>query len=186
MLNDGVKVNNIYYWSDEFRNPELVGKQVPVRYDPFNMGEASAYVNGRWITGTSEYFWFFQGRTEREMLLAGSEIRRRDQLLNRNRPLTAKRLAEFISSLEQEESSLRAERILLQRSRDVELSDVHALINGSQSGSTKPLQLPTKGLASNTIEESLNGKEFSQPSHIVNEESPEQLEELDLMEELKW
>jgi hypothetical protein len=120
------------------------------------------------------------------MLLAGSEIRRRDLLLNRNRPLTAKRLAEFIGSLEQEESSLRAERILLQRSRDVELRDVHALINGGQSGSTKPLQLPTKVQASNIIEEPLNGKEASEPSHIVNGESHEQLKELDLMEELNW
>ncbi len=186
MLNDGVKVNNIYYWSDEFRNPELVGRQVPVRYDPFNMGEAYAYVSGRWITGTSEYFWFFQGRTEREMLLAGSEIRRRDQLLNRNRTLTAKRLAEFISSLEQEESSLRAQRILLQRSRDGELRDIHALINGGQSASTTPLQLPAKGQDSNAIDEPLSGKKASEPSHTVNEESHEQLEELDLMEELNW
>ena len=186
MLNDGIKVNNIYYWSDEFRNPELVGKQVPVRYDPFNMGEAYAYVNGRWITGTSEYFWFFQGRTEREMLLAGSEIRRRNQLLNRNRTLTAKRLAEFISSLEQEESSLRTERILLQRSRDIELRDVHALINGGQSSSTKPLQPPDKGHASNIVKEPLSDKEVYESSHIVSEESHEQLEELDLMEELNW
>jgi putative transposase len=186
MLNDGVKVNNIYYWSDEFRNPELVGKQVPVRYDPFNMGEAYAYVNGRWITGTSECFWFFQGRTEREMLLAGSEIRRRDQLLNRNRTLTAKRLAEFIGSLEQEEDSLRAQRILLQRSRDVELKDVHVLINGGQSAPVTPLQIPAKGQSSYTLEEPSSGEKASEPLDTVNEERHEQLEELDLMEELTW
>lgn len=185
-LNDGVKVNNIYYWSDDFRNPELVGRQVPVRYDPFNMGEAYAYVNGRWITGTSEYFWFFQGRTEREMLLAGSEIRRRDQLLNRNRTLTAKRLAEFVSSLEQEENSLRAQRILLQRSRDFELRDVHALINGGQPASMTPLQLPAKGQVSYTSEEPSSGEKASEPPGAVSEESHEQLEELDLLEELDW
>jgi hypothetical protein len=186
MLNDGVKVNNIYYWSDEFRNPELVGKQVPVRYDPFNMGEAYIYVNGRWITGTSEYFWFFQGRTEREMLLAGSEIRRRDQLLNRNRTLTAKRLAEFINSLEQEEKSLRAQRILLQRSRDIELRDVHALVNGGQPPSTTPLQLPVNSQDSSPSEESLADEKILDPADAVSNESHQQLEELDLMGELNW
>jgi putative transposase len=184
MLNDGIKINNIYYWSDEFRNPELVGKQVPVRYDPFNMGEAYAYANGRWIAGTSEYFWFFQGRTERETLLASSEIRRRDQLLNRNRSLTAKRLAEFIDSLEQEENNLRARRILLQRNRDLEVKNVHALINEGQPPSITAQQLLPKGQC--TLEASSIDERLSEPSHTVSKDNHEQLEELDLMGELNW
>jgi hypothetical protein len=185
-LNNGVKINNIYYWSDEFRNPEFVGKQVPVRYDPFNMGEAYAYVNGRWLTGTSEYFWFFQGRTEREMLLASAEIRRRDRLLNRNRSITAKRLAEFICSLEQEEHNLRAQRILLQRGRDNELQNVHAFINGGQPTPVTPLQLPAKSQDNSPFEEPPTSEKVSDSPNAISTESNEQIEELDLMGDLNW
>ena len=36
----GVKINYLYYWSvdDSFINPEVEGTNVPVRYDPFDMG----------------------------------------------------------------------------------------------------------------------------------------------------
>jgi transposase InsO family protein len=186
MLNDGIKVNNIYYWCDEFRIPELVNKQVPVRYDPFNMGEAYAYVNGRWITGTSEYYWFFQGRTEREMLLAGSEMRRRDKLLNRSCSLNAKRLAEFVESLEQEEKSLKAFRILLQRSRDNELKNIHALMNGDQSASPPPPRQMATSQEATPMDETSIGEQISGAPNTDSEELHDQLDELELMGELTW
>jgi putative transposase len=34
----GVKIDQIFYWSDRFRNPAVEGMRVPVRYDPFDAG----------------------------------------------------------------------------------------------------------------------------------------------------
>jgi hypothetical protein len=38
--NRGIKVNNIYYWSQSFRNPLVHGKKIQVRFDPWNVGIA--------------------------------------------------------------------------------------------------------------------------------------------------
>ncbi|MGL4621957.1 MAG: Mu transposase C-terminal domain-containing protein, partial [Chroococcidiopsis sp.] len=47
----GVKINYLYYWStdDSFLNPNIEGTSVPVRYDPFDVGTAYAYINGCWV-----------------------------------------------------------------------------------------------------------------------------------------
>ena len=45
----GVKVNQIYYWSDPFRNPAVEGTCVAVRYDPFDAGAAYAFVERQWV-----------------------------------------------------------------------------------------------------------------------------------------
>ncbi|MHC5828421.1 MAG: Mu transposase C-terminal domain-containing protein, partial [Nostoc sp.] len=71
----GIKVNYIYYWSDAFRNPNVEKTDVPVRYDPFDMGVAYAYVEKRWVRCISQYYSTFVGRTEKEVLLAAQEIR---------------------------------------------------------------------------------------------------------------
>ncbi len=71
----GIKVNYLYYWSDAFRNPEVERTKVPVRYDPFDVGVAYAYVQGRWVKCISQYYSIFEGRSEKELLLASQEIR---------------------------------------------------------------------------------------------------------------
>ncbi|MGK7898908.1 MAG: TnsA endonuclease N-terminal domain-containing protein, partial [Xenococcus sp. (in: cyanobacteria)] len=38
----GVKIHYIYYWSNQFRDPEIENTLVPIRYDPFNVGIAYA------------------------------------------------------------------------------------------------------------------------------------------------
>lgn len=45
----GVKVNNIYYWSDEFKKLKHEVKEVEVRYDPMDIGKAYANIEGKWI-----------------------------------------------------------------------------------------------------------------------------------------
>jgi transposase InsO family protein len=52
----GVRVNYLYYWSEAFRDPRVEETQVPIRYDPFNLGIAFAYVQGRWVQMYSEYY----------------------------------------------------------------------------------------------------------------------------------
>jgi putative transposase len=51
----GIKLNYLYYWSDAFRHPEVERTKVSIRYDPFDLGVAYAYVQGRWVNiGTAQ------------------------------------------------------------------------------------------------------------------------------------
>lgn len=114
----GVKVNQIYYWSDHFRNPAVEGTLVPVRYDPFDAGAASAFVERHWVRCYSQYHTIFQGRSEKEILLATHELRGRRQAGRDGKFTTAKTLADFLQSVESEEV------LLEQRMRDREVRSV--------------------------------------------------------------
>ena len=110
----GVKLNQIYYWSDRFRNPAVEGTCVAVRYDPFDVGTAYAFVERQWVRCYSEHHLIFQGRSEKEILLASHELRRRNQVCAGGKATTARKLADFLQTVESEEL------LLEQRMRDRE------------------------------------------------------------------
>lgn len=122
--NRGVKVNYIYYWANDFRQAGLAHRLVPVRYDPFDAGLAYAFVQGHWVRCISEYYARLRGRTEAELKLITAELRARHQRHARQSVVTARRLAEFIESLQQEEA-IQAELMSA-----AEGKQVIALING--------------------------------------------------------
>lgn len=103
----GVKIHHVYYWSDEFRDPELECRQVPVRYDPYDIGTAYAFSRNRWVRCHSEFYVTLRGRSEKEVSLATKELRRRHQqhACQRMR-LNAKVLATFLESVESQEALL--------------------------------------------------------------------------------
>ena len=108
----GVKINHIYYWSDSFREPGVEDETVPVRYDPFDTGTAYAFVRNQWVVCRSEHFAAFKGRSEKEVMIASREIQKRRQEHSRGGGITARRLADFLLSIESEEA------LLEQRLRD--------------------------------------------------------------------
>jgi hypothetical protein len=116
--NNGVKINNRYYWSNAFRNAELGNTSVPVRYDPYDAGLAYAFVKGIWVTCHSEHYQVFRGRTEREIMLASSELRKRQSRGGSVFNASAKKLAAFLTSVEAQEA------LLAQRLRDIETKKV--------------------------------------------------------------
>ena len=116
----GVKVRSLWYWADAFRDPTVEKTAVPVRYDPFDAGTIYAFVHGRWVTGIAEHFAAFQGRSEREVMLATAELRRRQQIHGQRVVVTARRLADFLASVEAEEV------LALQRRRDQEMARIRA------------------------------------------------------------
>jgi hypothetical protein len=122
----GVKINYVYYWSDEFRPATLEYTQVPVRYDPFDIGIAYAFVKSRWVQCISQYHLQLKGRSERELLLATTELRKRLSTHSKEISITGKRLAEFLSEASAHEA------ILAQRLRDAEARTVFAQMGGSQ------------------------------------------------------
>jgi transposase InsO family protein len=114
----GVKINHLCYWSDAFLNPEVEMRQVPIRYDPFNAGVAYAFVQKHWVECISELYAVFAGRSEREIQLTTAELKKRKQLHGQRFSITARKLADFLTSLEAEEV------LLEQRLRDFEAKEV--------------------------------------------------------------
>jgi transposase InsO family protein len=74
MAGRGVKINYIYYWCEAFRDADVAGRQVPVRYDPYDAGRAYAYVRNHWRQCHSEHYLKFQQRTERELMIAAAAV----------------------------------------------------------------------------------------------------------------
>ncbi|HBQ99296.1 MULTISPECIES: TnsA endonuclease N-terminal domain-containing protein [unclassified Roseofilum] len=130
----GVKINYVYYWSNLFRNPEIENTSVPVRYDPFNASIAYAFVQGQWVECISQYYAEFQGRSEKELRLATSELRNRHRN-NKKSKISAKKLANFLSSVEAQEV------LLEQRLHDAEAVEVFRVIDG---GKPTPAHMSSK------------------------------------------
>ena len=124
--NSGVKINRINYWTDEFRHPEIIGQQVPIRYDPFNVGIAYAYVDNSWRKCFSDYFSILENKTEKELQIATNILKKKQKDSGKTVAVTASKLARFIERLEDEE------QVLIQRIKDTEARPIFSVINGEQ------------------------------------------------------
>ena len=127
MPSRGVKINHIYYWCEAFRQNE--GEVVPVRYDPFDIGTAYAFVGKQWLQCYSDCYGTLQGRSEREIMLATEELRRQRHSHSASFNVTSRRLAEFLQSVEAEES------LLIQRARDRESRSIRMGISTATENS---------------------------------------------------
>ncbi|PSF37603.1 integrase [Aphanothece hegewaldii CCALA 016] len=122
----GIKINYIYYWSNLFRDPEVENTDLPVRYDPFDAGVAYAFVKGQWVQCISQYYAIFGGRSEKELKLATAELLKRYSNHHKNNRVSAKKLAEFLSSVEA------TEIVLEQRLHDMEARSIFSVIDGGR------------------------------------------------------
>lgn len=130
----GVKINNIHYYNEAFRDHEIERKQVPVRYDPFDLGVAFAFVKGRWVRCVSGHA--FTGRSEKEVMLASAELRRRNQYSSEQYRLTSAQMGRFLTSTEAEEA------LQQQRLQDAERKDVLRIIQGGRASDVSVAELP--------------------------------------------
>src|SRR5258708_580309 len=111
----GVTINYFLYWSEVFRDPRVEGRNVPVRYDPWNAAIAWAYVNDQWVICHSRYQGILNGRSEKEIKIATSLLREQMQSHGEVRmTITASKLAAFLDKAKQHEA------LLLHRARDIE------------------------------------------------------------------
>jgi hypothetical protein len=122
----GVKINYVYYYAKALDVREVHNKQVPVRYDPFDLGTAYAYVQGRWVQARSEHYLQLHGHTERERELASAELHKQHRNHIRDAAITAKRLADFFADLGGHET------VLSQHWNDAEARDVFAQMEDYQ------------------------------------------------------
>lgn len=126
ILNRGFKINYLYYWHYFFRNADIEHTQVPIRYDPCNLGIAYTYVKGQWLTCISDYYSNFNGRSERLIMLISEVLRARYKNESKKFIVTASRLAKYMDDAGQDE------HIVLERIRDLEVKKLLSLIESSR------------------------------------------------------
>ncbi|MBD1897731.1 DDE-type integrase/transposase/recombinase [Coleofasciculus sp. FACHB-129] len=133
----GVKINHLYYWHKSFSGIKVRDTDVEVKYDPFDITVAYAYVNKEWVKCSSGYIEELKGHSVRELMIATTELKKLNQIQNRKfSKITGKKLAQFFASVEKEEIALSPpgreakKAVLAQRRRDLEVKQVHALIDG--------------------------------------------------------
>jgi putative transposase len=129
----GVKINHIYYWSEMFLDPEVEKTRVPVRYDPYDASRAYAYVGGQWVGCISEHSAAFEGRSEKEIKIATEELRQQLKQYSNRSDITARKLADFVTSVEAEE----LEALAVQRMRDAEAQTISKIKEGGRRASAK-------------------------------------------------
>jgi transposase InsO family protein len=105
-LGRGVKINYISYWCDAMEDPKLERKRVPVRFDPFDLGTAYAFIDGLWRQCHSDYYQVFHGRSQKELLVASRELRARNRDRKPNYQISAAKLAQAFQSTNMLESLL--------------------------------------------------------------------------------
>ncbi len=114
----GVKINYIFYWCDAMDDPKIQRQQIPVRFDPFDLGTAYALIGGQWVQCHSDHYRIFQGRSQKELLIASKELHAQNRDRGPQFQVTAGKLAQAFQSIQLQES------LLLQRLRTRE---THAL-----------------------------------------------------------
>ncbi len=111
----GITVNGLHYWHDCMRASQVAGQTVPVRYEPYDMGVAYAYIGGQWLECIADAFAQVHGRSEREWDLILDEWREEQRQHSQKRiTLNGPLLAQFLHKLESDET------LLLQRQGDLE------------------------------------------------------------------
>jgi putative transposase len=86
-----------------------------VRYEPYDMGVAYAYIGGQWLECVADAFALVHGRSEREWHGILEEWREQQRQHSRKRiTLNGPLLGQFLHQLESDEA------LLLQQQRDLE------------------------------------------------------------------
>ncbi len=130
----GVVVNGLRYYNPLMRSSPDAGKRVEIRYEPFDMSLAYAFVDGQWLTCTADAFLQVQGRSEREWELILDEWREQQRVHHRKRvSIDSSLLAAFL------EEVLTEEALLAQQQRDLEgVSIREAIVGQSKMTSLEP------------------------------------------------
>ncbi len=128
----GIKLFGHYYQNDLFALKELIGQSVPIRYDPFDIGVLYAFVQNQWLPCQSQFYTQLSGRSERELAIITTELRRSAQVDKGSPNLSAARLAAFLEKAEGHQAWL------LQRQKDLESHPILDMLAGGPRVATPP------------------------------------------------
>ena len=111
----GITVNGLQYWNERMQATDIAGQSVPVRFEPYDMGVAYAYIDGQWLECIADTFAQVHGRSEKEWNLILDEWREHQRQHAQKRvTLNGHLLGQFLQQIEQEEA------FSLQHQRDFE------------------------------------------------------------------
>lgn len=142
----GIKINYIYYMCEAFRSGDVERSRVRVRYDPFNIGRAYAYVGNQWYRCISEQHLALEGHSEQELKLLSTELRRQKQQHGEHFTPNARMIADFLKSVGDREQAL----LQKQRKRDAEVRRIRAGIVDVSTPSSVDAQGQTTEQANRT------------------------------------
>jgi putative transposase len=131
----GIQVHYEFYRSKEL--DDVVGTEVEVRTDPYDISRVFAYVKGGWTQCDAVHFLALRHHSERELQLISDELRKRRSVSAQQYPITIGRIAEFLASVEAEE------RFGIQRLCDAESRDILQAIDVSYAAQFPLFQAPT-------------------------------------------
>ncbi len=117
---DGVKINYLY-----FNHPNLrfhIGANFPVRYDPFNLANAWAYVNGAWLKLTSRFASTLINHSEHDVGVVTAAWRN-TRSATESRVLSEPHLVRLLRELETQETWLSQRQLSLAERRMRESED---------------------------------------------------------------
>lgn len=124
----GVKINGIYYQHDDFKRASLHGKRVHVRYEPWDISIAYAYVDGFWLRCISQHPKVFQHMSEKMLMLLTARLKQQAKQHGRDvEEITAAKLAAFYETLRHDE------QILTQEARDCESRNALRVVDNGES-----------------------------------------------------
>ncbi len=120
----GVKINRFYYWCQEFSSPAYYRKKVLVRYDPYDMSKAYAFVDRMWVQLRSQHYYkLLNGRTEREIRIISEELKKKNSQNEKKKKVTDIEIAKFLERAETTQT------LELQRKKDREMKELQQVKN---------------------------------------------------------
>ena len=131
----GVQVHYEFYRSKKL--DEVLGTEVEVRTDPFDISRVFAFVKGEWTLCEAAHFLALRHHSERELQLISDELRKRRSISAQQYPITIGRIAEFLASVEAEE------QFGIQQLCDAESRNILQAIDVSYAAQFPLFQIPS-------------------------------------------
>lgn len=144
---NGVKVNYFYFNADVLY--PLVGTDIAVRFEPFDLSTVWGFVDGYWVRLKSKFDRLLKGYTQSELEQLCEELRQRRSNAEKDR-LSDTRIARFISSVHEQETALLARKRALEAQAALQAK-------GGATDSSVP-EAPTQGSAAPAQAQSYNAR----------------------------
>jgi hypothetical protein len=144
----GIKIDHIWYWSDEFRSRSLGKHTINVRVDPWNPGVAFALVGKNWVECVSKYRNLLCHLSWVELRYIANELRQK--LSAKKLPLTEARLLAYARVLIPSNFDPRL-RMQQEEARLVYQALGTAAINGAPDSNESPFKKRIPTLSSDEV-----------------------------------
>jgi putative transposase len=128
----GVKINYEYYWNTVLEERDLLEKQLPVKYDPYDYSVAWVYARKEWVKCLSQDHYQLKGLTEAELRIRSAEKGIRGTAFSRRLNERSEQRARGAIEDQKRETEL-SKNLALLRGRQREDAGIRRVINGAMA-----------------------------------------------------